>query len=153
MWQPRRILSRAITFVPGLMLTPLLAFGQEPLQLNVPYRCQDGVTRTVNRCDKNPRGVEVCFWREEENGQASERYNVRGQMDGWLRMCTAQPPNAARPRGLRLPQRHRRRARNCLNHRRQPLQRRSRFATIQGRWLSDGVSSLAAASWSASARA
>ena len=32
---------------------------------NVPYRCEDGVTRIITRCASNARG-EVCFWREEK---------------------------------------------------------------------------------------
>ena len=92
-----RASSQVIVGVISLVFTPLLAFPQETLQLNVPYRCQDGVTRTVTRCERNARGAEVCFWREEENGQVNERYNVRGQMDGWLAMCQAQPASAARP--------------------------------------------------------
>lgn len=92
-----RAFSKAIAGVICLVFTPLPAFPQETLQLNVPYRCQDGVTRTVTRCERNARGGEVCFWREEENGQISERYNVRGQMDGWLATCKAQPAAATQP--------------------------------------------------------
>ena len=44
------------------------------------------MTRTITRCEKNAR-AEVCFWREEQNGQVNERYNVRGWMDGWLATC------------------------------------------------------------------
>jgi len=95
----RRISSCVMRVIAGIALTPMMALAQEPLQLNVPYRCQDGVTRTITRCEKNAR-AEVCFWKEEENGQVSERYNVRGQMDGWLRTCTVQaaPAAAAAPR-------------------------------------------------------
>ena len=72
------------------ILLASFAGAQEPLQLNVPYSCQDGVTRIITRCEKNARGGEVCFWREEQNGQLIvERFNVRGQMDGWLAMCKA----------------------------------------------------------------
>src|SRR5688572_29022430 len=95
--------SRVVTFV-GCLVVPALASAQQPLQFNVPYSCQDGVTRIISRCEKNARGGEVCFWREGKNGQLdSERYNVRGQMDGWLAMCKAPPaqpappPAAARP--------------------------------------------------------
>jgi len=79
---------------------PAVAAAQQPLQFNVPYSCQDGYTRIISRCEKNARGGEVCFWREGKNGQFdSERYNVRGQMDGWLAMCKAPPaqPAAAAP--------------------------------------------------------
>ncbi len=76
------------------MLSPPLTSAQEPLQFNVPYSCTDGITRIITRCASNPRG-EVCFWREEKNGQLIvERYNVRGQMDGWLKTCKAPAVNA-----------------------------------------------------------
>jgi hypothetical protein len=91
---------RVVTFV-GCLTVPVLASGQQTLQFNVPYSCQDGYTRIITRCEKNARGGEVCFWREEQNGQLiTERYNVRGQMDGWLAMCqapTAQPAATPRP--------------------------------------------------------
>src|SRR6186997_2199035 len=83
--------SRVVTFV-GCLMVPTLANAQQPLQFNVPYSCQDGVTRIITRCEKNARGGEVCFWREEKNGQLIvEIFNVRGQMDGWLAMCKAPP--------------------------------------------------------------
>jgi hypothetical protein len=92
--------SRVVTFV-GCLMVPAVANAQEPLQFNVPYSCQDGVTRIISRCEKNARGGEVCFWREGQNGQFdSERYNVRAQMDGWLAMCKplpAQPAATPRP--------------------------------------------------------
>jgi hypothetical protein len=93
-------LPRLITVVGSLVVLPASAGAQQPLQFNVPYSCQDGVTRIISRCEKNARGGEVCFWREGQNGQFdSERYNVRGQMDGWLAMCKAPPaqPAAAAP--------------------------------------------------------
>src|SRR6188508_852607 len=88
-------LSRVVMFV-GCLMIPALASAQQPLQFNVPYSCQDGYTRFISRCEKNARGGEVCFWREGKNGQFdSERYNVRGQMDGWLAMCKAPPAQPA----------------------------------------------------------
>lgn len=87
--------SRVLTLV-GCLTVPALASAQQPLQFNVPYSCQDGYTRIISRCEKNARGGEVCFWREGKNGQFdSERYNVRGQMDGWLAMCKAPPAQPA----------------------------------------------------------
>jgi hypothetical protein len=86
---------RLITMAGCLAMLPGYAAAQQPLQLNVPYSCQDGVTRIITRCEKNAR-AEVCFWREEQNGQLiGERYNVRAQMDGWLATC--KPPQAAQP--------------------------------------------------------
>ena len=90
-------LSR-VTMLVGWLMAPALASAQQPLQFNVPYSCQDGVTRIISRCEKNARGGEVCFWREGKNGQFdSERFNVRGQMDGWLAMCKAPPAPTATP--------------------------------------------------------
>ncbi len=85
---------RSLWFV---LLFPVMTSAQEPLQLNVPYHCEDGVTRIITRCASNPRG-EVCSWREEKNGQLIvERYNVRGQMDGWLKTCKVQAATAPQP--------------------------------------------------------
>ena len=83
------------------VLMPALALAQDPLKLNVPYRCTDGITRTVTRCATNERGGEVCFWTEVQNGQSNDRFNVRSQMDGWLKTCTA---TDAAPARLRRPQ-------------------------------------------------
>src|SRR5262245_36596249 len=91
---PTRISSCFTIITAALVLTPVIALAQAPLQLNIPYRCEDGVTRTITRCEKNAR-AEVCFWKEEQNGQLNERYNVRGQMDGWLRTCTPQPASTS----------------------------------------------------------
>ena len=94
-------LSRLITVVGSLVMLPAPAGAQQPLQFNVPYSCQDGMTRIISRCEKNARGGEVCFWRDERNGQLiGESYGVRGQMDGWLATCKAppaQPPASAPP--------------------------------------------------------
>ena len=85
-------LSRLITIVGSLVMLPASAGAQQPLQFNVPYSCQDGFTRIILRCEKNARGGEVCFWRDERNGQLiGESYGVRGQMDGWLATCKAPP--------------------------------------------------------------
>ena len=82
--------------VPAALAMPTLASAQEPFQINVPMKCEDGITRTVTRCATNARGGEVCAWREEKNGQLIvERFNVRGQMDGWLKMCQSTAPAAA----------------------------------------------------------
>ncbi len=88
-----RISPRRATAVAAMTLTlPVIAAAQETLQFNVPYRCQDGTTNVITRCEKTPRG-EVCFWREEQNGQViGERYNRRDWMDGWLKVC--RPPQA-----------------------------------------------------------
>src|SRR5882672_2700391 len=77
-----------------LLLALLLVVGatsagiaQEPLQFNVPYHCTDGTDKIITRCQSNARG-EVCFWRVEKNGQlVVEVFNIRSQMDGWLKIC------------------------------------------------------------------
>ena len=92
-----------MAMVGSLGMLPASAVSQPALQFNVPYSCQDGVTRVITRCAKNERGAEFCFWREEQNGQSiGERYNVRAWMDGWLATCKvtpAQPAPPARPAG------------------------------------------------------
>src|SRR5262245_3597086 len=61
--------SDSIAMCASLVLAiSAAAAAQEPVLLNVPYTCQDGVTRIITRCEKNAR-AEVCFWREEQNGQ------------------------------------------------------------------------------------
>lgn len=71
-----------------------LAQGElPPLQLNVPYHCDDGKTVIIEKCASNARG-EVCTWREEKNGQLIvERFNVRSQMTGMMKQCHL--PNTA----------------------------------------------------------
>jgi hypothetical protein len=74
--------------------------AQEPLQFNVPYRCSDGTTYIIQRCETKGRG-EYCFWREEKNGQlVTEAYSVRGQMYGRLNGCRVDAATqAAQPAG------------------------------------------------------
>ncbi len=76
----------------GAPLIASLSIAQEALQFNVPYHCPDGTDNIITKCQSNARG-EVCFWRQEKNGQLIvERFNVRGQMDGWLKICKVQTP-------------------------------------------------------------
>jgi hypothetical protein len=71
--------------------------AQEPLQFNVPYRCADGTTYTITKCEQRGR-FEFCFWREEKNGQlVVEAYSERAQMYGRLAPCPVQKPQAAAP--------------------------------------------------------
>src|SRR5262249_4373038 len=78
------------TVVLEVVLFASVVAGQEPLQFNVPCHCPDGTDKIVTRCASNARG-EVCFWREEKNGQLIvERFNIRSQMDGWLKVCKVQ---------------------------------------------------------------
>lgn len=72
--------------------------AQEPLQFNVPYHCPDGTDNVITKCETNARGGQICFWREEKNGQLIvERYNIRSQMDGWLKICKVQSTPATKP--------------------------------------------------------
>ena len=84
--------------VVGGICSLSIAAAQEALQFNVPYHCPDGTDNIITKCATNARGGEVCFWREEKNGQLIvERFNVRGQMDGWLKICKVQTPPPAKP--------------------------------------------------------
>ena len=86
-----------ITGLAILVLVPLALFvsAQEtlpPIQFNVPYRCTDGTTYIIQRCEMGRKG-EVCFYRIEKNGQLeTESYNVRSQMTGWMTACPPPPP-------------------------------------------------------------
>jgi len=93
----RRLLSpRRVATATLALALPAAAAAQATLPINVPLKCEDGITRTITRCATNARGGEVCAWREEKNGQLIvERFNVRGQMDGWLMMCQVPPATAA----------------------------------------------------------
>jgi hypothetical protein len=41
--------------------------AQDAMQLNVPYRCPDGATRTITRCQTTAQD-DSCTWREERTG-------------------------------------------------------------------------------------
>src|SRR4029077_15220643 len=85
------LLKFAALFLGGPLIASL-SIAQEALQFNVPYHCPDGTDNIITKCQSNARG-EICFWRQEKNGQLIvERYNVRGQMDGWLKICKVQTP-------------------------------------------------------------
>ncbi len=82
-----KLLKVTAVFV-GVVFCASIAAAQEPLQFNVPYHCPDGTDNIITKCVTNARGGQICYWREEKNGQLIvERYNVRGQMDGWLKIC------------------------------------------------------------------
>ncbi len=82
--------------VAAALLSVSALMAQDAMPLNVPYRCADGATRTITRCQSTPQG-ESCTWREERAGQpAAERSGTRAQMDPWLKACTA-PPAKAKP--------------------------------------------------------
>src|ERR1700730_13428462 len=90
-------LLKIAAIVLGAVLSASIADAQEPLQFNVPYHCPDGTDNIITRCDTYPRG-QVCYWRQERNGQLIvEIHNVRGQMDGWLKICKVQTAQNAKP--------------------------------------------------------
>ncbi len=94
-----RILSwrKILAVLLGVVICTSIVAAQEALQFNVPYHCPDGTDNIVTRCQSNARG-EVCFWREEKNGQLIvERYNIRSQMDGWLKVCKVQSAPSGKP--------------------------------------------------------
>ena len=77
------------------------AHAQQPapkVQLNVPYSCQEGITRTVLRCEANPR-FELCYWRDIRNGQPDEGYGRRDLMEDWMKNCkvATSAPRPAQP--------------------------------------------------------
>jgi hypothetical protein len=91
-------LLRIAAITLGGLASGSMAEAQEPLQFNVPYHCPDGTDNIITRCDTNARGGQICYWRQEKNGQLIvERYNVRGQMDGWLKICKVQSAQSAKP--------------------------------------------------------
>ena len=88
-----RALPNQLAFALSLLsltATCMVAIAQEqpkPLQFNVPYRCSDGITYIVHRCEPKGHG-EVCFWREEKNGQlVTEAFSVRGQTAARVQAC------------------------------------------------------------------
>jgi hypothetical protein len=84
------------TFVGAVVVLVAALFAQEAVQISVPYRCSDGATRTITRCQATPQG-DSCAWREERNGQLiAERTGTRAQVDSWIKACTA-PPAKAKP--------------------------------------------------------
>src|SRR5690242_1488579 len=64
-----------------------------PLQFNVPYRCADGTTYLIQRCERGSKG-EVCFFHYE--GNESERYMARSQFTDMIKRCPVSPA-AAKP--------------------------------------------------------
>ena len=72
-----------------------VSFAQEPLQINVPYRCANGISYTILNC-KPYRNDQSCTWREEQNGrEVVTAVSLASQMTGRLQGCTV--PSAAKP--------------------------------------------------------
>jgi hypothetical protein len=74
-----RLFLLVILTVPQLMLSQ-----QSVLQFNVPYKCPDGSTYVIHKCEKGPK-FEACFYQRDQD---SERYNVRSQVENQFRTCT-----------------------------------------------------------------
>lgn len=73
------------------------SFGQAPPQLNVPYRCANGITYTILVC-KPYRTDQWCQWKEEQNGRLVTTVNSTwSSMTGRLQGCVigAPEPKAA----------------------------------------------------------
>ncbi len=83
-WGPRFPFAAAL----ACLILPAAAFAQEPLQINAPYHCANGVTYTILEC-KPYKNDQMCTWREEQNGQViTTAYSLRSQMTGRLKGCT-----------------------------------------------------------------
>ena len=85
--------------VPGLAL--VRAQETVPLQLNVPYRCPNGITYTILKCAGSGYH-EICTWREDQNGHlVTEANSQRVYMGGRFASCKVDsappspPPQAA----------------------------------------------------------
>jgi hypothetical protein len=74
-----RLFLLMILGVPQLMLSQ-----QSILQFNVPYKCPDGSTYVIHKCEKGPK-FEACFY---QKNQDTERYNTRSQVENQFRTCT-----------------------------------------------------------------
>jgi hypothetical protein len=60
----RQVLSARFgkIFLPIFLAVPQLLFAQQSvMQFNVPYKCPDGYTYVVHRCEKGPK-FEACFF-------------------------------------------------------------------------------------------
>ena len=91
------LLKNAAVVIAGALFASILA-AQETLQFNVPYHCPDGTDNIITRCETNARGGTICVWRTEKNGQlVGERFNIRSQMDGWLKVCKVRGAQAGKP--------------------------------------------------------
>lgn len=81
---------RAPLLAIATILSAAFALSQAPSppQLNVPYRCANGITYTILLC--KPYGADQwCQWREDQNGQTVTTVNSSwSSMTGRLQGCT-----------------------------------------------------------------
>lgn len=72
------------------MVAPV--YSQGPPQLNVPYRCANGITYTILAC-KPYRDDQWCQWKEEQNGRLVTTVNSTwSSMTGRLQGCVIGVP-------------------------------------------------------------
>lgn len=89
--------------LPGLAL--VRAQDTVPLQLNVPYRCPNGITYTILKCAGSGYH-EICTWREDQNGRlVTEANSQRVYMGGRLAPCKVDsaPPSQPAPAAASQP--------------------------------------------------
>jgi hypothetical protein len=70
------------------------AVAQQGLQLNAPYRCNNGMTVTVTRCAQQA-DKEYCEFKVEQNGKlAFQSVNLRERVMAGVKSCTTQASSA-----------------------------------------------------------
>ncbi|MFC5863233.1 hypothetical protein ACFPT7_13090 [Acidicapsa dinghuensis] len=85
----RLVIALALLFGAGMVVP---SFGQAPPQLNVPYRCANGITYTILAC-KPYRADQWCQWKEEQNGRLVTTVNSTwSSMTGRMQGCVIGPP-------------------------------------------------------------
>ena len=83
--------------VLGLATAPFKTSAQQanPLQLNSPYQCNDGMSVTVTQCAQQG-DKEYCAFKVEKKGKpAFQGVNLRGQVAVAVKQCTAQAATAS----------------------------------------------------------
>src|SRR6266702_7398868 len=69
---------------------------QNPLQFNVPYKCPDGSTYVIHKCEMGPK-FEACYFQRDQD---SEVYNSRKRVEEEFISCkVVSPPVPAAPAG------------------------------------------------------
>lgn len=73
-----------VTVLPGLMgLTAACSGQQNPLRFNVPYKCPDGSTYVIHKCEMGPK-FEACFFQRDQD---DEVYNNRKRVEEEFANC------------------------------------------------------------------
>ena len=77
----------------AVLLVPVLQEASQ-LQFKVTYRCPDGISFVVDRCEVGDKG-EFCFFERFRNGQGQgPSYGRPRQLSAQLRPCRAEPSSA-----------------------------------------------------------